>query len=121
MAPLLLCAGMDAGKMMRLSFLASSMGIRIKEVQKARQGLTLGALCGLDAPKADTAAGEIPGEMLVMAFFSNDLMDAFLKALRETGDAVALKAVLTPHNRSWTLEKLYREIAAEHAMMNGRK
>ena len=31
-----------------------------------------------------------------------------------------LKAVLTPHNRTWTAVKLYQELLREHQAMNGR-
>ena len=118
---MLLCAGFDTGKLMRLSFLAASMGIEMKEVKKDQQGMTLGALCGLEPQANGRAPGGISREMLVMAFFPDGLMDRFLKALRDTGDAVALKAVLTPHNRAWTLEKLYREIQMEHMVAQGGK
>ena len=30
------------------------------------------------------------------------------------------KAVLTPHNRTWTAVKLYQELLREHQAMNGR-
>lgn len=38
-----------------------------------------------------------------------------------SGDrADCLKAVLTPHNRTWTAVKLYQELLREHQAMNGR-
>lgn len=118
MTPLLLCAGLDAGKLMRLSFLASSMGIRVRAVQEKESGCTLGALCGVDA-NAQGSGRPLEGEMLVMAFFSDALMDQWLSALRRQGDTVALKAVLTPVNRYWTLARLYRELQKEHAAVHG--
>ena len=42
-------------------------------------------------------------------------------ALRQAGiGRDCLKAVLTPHNRTWTAVKLYQELLREHQAMNGR-
>ena len=44
-----------------------------------------------------------------------------LPALRQAGiGRDCLKAVLTPHNRTWTAVKLYQELLREHQAMNGR-
>ena len=114
MGPMILCAGMDPGKLMRVSLAAASLGIRTSEVTRSRQGMLLGALCGMD-PAGEEKAGRVPGEMLVMAHFPDGLMDRFLKALREAGCGGTLKAVLTPYNRFWTCEQLYRELLREAA------
>ena len=42
-----------------------------------------------------------------------------LEALRQAG-IVCLKAVLTPNNRTWTPERLYRELERERRTMGGR-
>ncbi|MFR8977298.1 MAG: DUF3783 domain-containing protein [Christensenellales bacterium] len=62
-------------------------------------------------------------EMLVMANFPAEMMNAFLGLFRRMGIApVALKAMLTPTNAAWDSEKLHAEIAGEHqAMMNGKE
>ena len=112
MRPLVLIGQMEKGKAMRLSFLASSMGICVREIAPGEAGCTLGMLCGLDPLQA--RAGVLSREMMVMAFFPEPLMDAWLKAMRNTGDTVALKAVLTPYNRLWTAQKLAGELLAEH-------
>lgn len=119
MSPMILCVEMDPGKLMRVSLLASSLGIRTAEVKRDRQGMLLGALCGID-PAGKEKAGKVPGEMLVMAHFPDALADRFLKALRESGCGVALKAMLTPYNRFWTCERLFRELTREAAAMGGK-
>ena len=46
---------------------------------------------------------------------------AAVPALRQAGiGRDCLKAVLTPHNRTWTAVKLYQELLREHQAMNGR-
>lgn len=82
MEPLLLCVEMDPGKMLRLSFLASSLGIGVREVPRDRQGMTLGMLCGMDRPGIGKHAQTAPGEMLVMAFLREEQMDRLLRGMR---------------------------------------
>lgn len=116
MAAMILCVEMEAAKGMRVGLLAAAMGIQVRLAPRQRQGMTLGALCGLD-PAGEEKPGKVPGEMLVMAGFSDELMDRFLKALRESGCGVPLKAALTPYNRFWTCEQLYRELQKEAAAL----
>ena len=119
MKPLILCMGCDEGKQMRLSFLAASMGIRFQAVREKDQGKPLGVLCGLDA-SGPVDPGAVPGEMLVLAFLPEGMMDVLFAAMKKSGDAVALKAVLTPTNRYWSPVKLYRHIHMEAVAMGGK-
>ena len=51
-----------------------------------------------------------------------DQVDCLLPALSQAGiGRDCLKAVLTPHNRTWTAVKLYQELLREHQAMNGRE
>ena len=60
--------------------------------------------------------------MAVMAFFPDKLIDELFQALRKNGvERPRLMAVLTPTNRSWTMERLYRELQKEYAAMNAGK
>ena len=122
MHPLLLCIHMDQERALRMSFLAMSLGLRVKIVTEEQQGQTLGALCGLEEERPNAPAAPVGGEMLVLAFFDDGLMDRFLAALRQSGlGPVALKAVLTEHNRAWNCGQLYRELSAEAAAFAARK
>jgi hypothetical protein len=73
----------------------------------------LGKLAG-SASAAGPAAMPFPEEMLLMAGFRNDQMDALLAGLRESGLApVPLNAVLTPFNAAWDSVKLHDELIRE--------
>lgn len=117
MQPLLLCIGMDQNKLMRISFIAAGLGIRVKVVAPEDWGQPLGALCGLDAPASGPAMDRVQEAMLVMAFFNSALMDQLLGELRTNGQTVRLKAVLTSHNRNWTCGTLCRHLSLEAAQM----
>ena len=50
-----------------------------------------------------------------------DRLDALLPALAGAGAGPeCLKAVLTPHNRSWSVLRLHRELLRERQAMEGR-
>ncbi|MGN0968835.1 MAG: DUF3783 domain-containing protein, partial [Oscillospiraceae bacterium] len=55
--------------------------------------------------------------------FSSAQMDALFQAFRRAKiPTVALKAVLTPTNRSWTSVQLHQELLQEHAaVQQGRR
>ena len=64
--------------------------------------------------------GPLGGRMVVFCGLE-DQMDALLPALRQAGIGPdCLKAVLTPHNRTWNAIKLHQELLREHQAMNGR-
>ena len=111
--PLLLCLHMDPGRVMRLSFLASALGARVRAVPDDQLGLPLEALCGMDKPCGHPAPARVEEAMLVMAFFPDALLDRLLPLLRKEMGGVRLKAVLTPHNCRWTAGMLYAALSRE--------
>lgn len=64
-----------------------------------------------------TKASAIPEEVLVLHQFSEQRLDALLYALRKEKIRIALKAVVTEQNCSWTFTQLYEELKEEHAKM----
>ena len=122
MKPLLLCAHMEPGRLMRISLIAGSLGIAVREAIEDQWSQTLEALCGLRESNKARGKAQIDGEMAVMAFFPDKLMDALFDSLRKNGlERPRLMAVLTPTNRTWTLERLYRELQMEYIALNARK
>ena len=113
MRPLLLCIHMNREKVMRLGFLALSLGADVRPVAEEAQGQTLAALCGLEEKAARCPAAQVGEELLVMASFPDALLDRLLPALRAAGLTVRLKAVLTPVNRDWNCGRLYAELRGE--------
>lgn len=119
MNPLLLCARMEPGKLLRLSMIAGALGIAVNEVKEEQAGQRLEALCGLSPLGPAVKKAKIGGEMAVMAFFPDKLMDALFAAIRKNGlERPRLMAVLTPTNRVWTMERLYQELQKEYASLN---
>ena len=119
MNPLLLCIQMEPARQMRIAFTAMSLGIRVIHVSKEQWGQSLASLCGLEpAKKESVPIPKVEKEMLVMAFFPDQLLDAFLKSLRAGGQTVQLKAVLTPTNQHWNCGQLYWNLSQEAEHIN---
>ena len=122
MKPQMLCVHMEPGRLMRVSLIAGSLGITVKEIKKEQWGQRLEALFGLRPMGPASGKIEIGGEMAVLAFFPDELIDELTQAIRKNGmERPRLMAVLTPTNRTWTLERLYQELKKEYDAMNARK
>ena len=118
MQPTVLFIHMPKDRLMRLSMLALSLGIQAKEILENDWGQPLSALCGQTAPVKNPKKAAVDEEMMVMAYFTDALMDSFLRGIRQSGiSPVRLKAVLTPYNGLWNLGQLYRSLSLEAAQM----
>lgn len=63
-----------------------------------------------------------PEPMMVFCNLIQDDLDQFLSGYAAAGiEKVPLKAILTPHNISWTPEQLFDELMAEHKAMTQKK
>lgn len=99
------------------------LGVELVPVARTDYNKTLSALAGLDTvPRAvmPYAGGPLGGRMLVLCGLEKQL-DELLPVLRQAGAGPdCLKAVLTPHNRSWNAIMLYGELLREHREMQGK-
>ena len=100
------------------------MGIRIRNISPQQVNQTVGMLAGVPEfeEKADTVKASpsqsIPEEVLILHQFSEQRLDALLLALRKANVRIALKAIVTEQNCSWTFYQLYEEIRQEHEKMH---
>lgn len=99
------------------------LNVELVPVARADYNQTLAVLAGLDTAPGTVvpyAGGPLGGRMLVLCGLEKQL-DALLPVLRQAGAGPeCLKAVLTPHNRSWTPVMLYGELLREHREMQGK-
>ena len=99
------------------------LGAEVVPVAKADYNKTLAVLAGLDDDPGAAlpyAGGPLGGRMLVLCGLE-DRLDALLPALAGSGAGPeCLKAVLTPHNRGWSVLRLHRELLRERQAMEGR-
>ena len=102
---------------------AGPFGAEVVPVARQDYNKPLAVLAGLDYDPGTLlpfTGGPLGGRMVVFCGLE-DQMDALLPALRQAGIGPdCLKAVLTPHNRTWNAIKLHEELLREHQAMNGR-
>ena len=78
-------------------------------------GAVLGAVGKHEMPPF---AWQMP-ELLVFSGLQENSLQLFLAAYREAQiEQIPLKAIVTPHNISWSIYELSRELASEHAAMH---
>lgn len=101
---------------------AGPFGAEVVPVARQDYNKPLAVLAGLDDDPGTLlpfTGGPLGGRMVVFCGLE-DQMDALLPALRQAGIGPdCLKAVLTPHNRTWNAIKLHEELLREHQAMNG--
>lgn len=99
------------------------LGAELVPVARTDYNKTLAVLAGLDTapgPVQPYAGGTLGGRMLVLCGLDEQL-DALLPALAKAGAGPdCLKAVLTPHNRSWNAVTLYAELLRERQAIQGK-
>lgn len=118
MAQTILEFRLDRDKAAAIQKICQQLGIRIVSVGRRDYGQKLGALAGVKGfakEKKIYTGAELPAEMLVFSGMNSLQIDAFLGAYKTCGLApIALKAVVTAHNVSWSADALFRELMQEH-------
>lgn len=114
MEPTVLMYNLSPASRTQVELICRELGITARNVERRKQGLTLGALLGL-LPEVP-GGSEVPGRLLVMAFFDRDMLDAFLRGFRARQiPPIPHKAMLTLTNTAWTGPELYENLSREMA------
>ena len=118
----ILLYGLEEVKKAAVLEAASSLGIAARVVEGREACQSIGWLLGWEgfAPLPPSGPGPA-GECLVFALPRRSRLDQLLRALAQAGVSVPLKAMVTPTNRAWPLEKLLEELRQEHRAMTGRE
>lgn len=118
MQPTLLIYHFSAKRAAKLRMLTMRLGIRVRTVETQEYLTPIRVLVQPHEVQAERYDGAgFSEELLVMAYFSQALLDTFLRQLRAAMPPVALKCVLTDTNAHWNSLQLRDELVAEHAAM----
>ena len=115
----LLAFGVDTGKMKVIWQICSDMGIKAVKVESEEEAAPLGLLAGARnwmnplLAQNQREMKPLTEEMLVFAGFSDEMLETFLKRLRQNQAGVSLKAVLTEQNAVWNAGQLQGELKQE--------
>ncbi|MCR5826487.1 MAG: DUF3783 domain-containing protein [Oscillospiraceae bacterium] len=88
-------------------------------VGEAQAGERVARLVSTNAAVHDAPAPEPPPQesFMLLCGLGERQLDRLLAAMRRAGVSVPYKAVLTEHNRDWTLCDLMQEVVREHELM----
>lgn len=107
----------------QIRMLCGMQKIMPRVVLESEESQPVGMLAGRAISAKPKKTGHFTQEMLVLADFTQEQLDGFLKSYRLSGiEPVPLKAVLTEHNQNWNAYMLVSELIREHdEMMKLRK
>ena len=112
------CSGEQWSKLRQIFLM---LRVRIRPVEADQYGLTLEDLLGRSEEKAPVEE-EFSDPMLVFCNLSHEKLDHLLTAMGRAGlPRIALKAMLTPTNRTWTSQQLWTELRREHEAMQAQR
>lgn len=111
----------DLPAILAVSAAAKPFGAEVVPVARGDYGKSMAALAGLEErPGVPYAGGPLGGRMLVLCGLE-DRVEALLPVLAGAGAGPdCLKAVLTPHNRSWDALRLFGELSRERRALSGK-
>ena len=81
---------------------------------------SVGYVCGFSGYTESEARTEVAEEILIFSGLDNKDLNKAVTLLRSKGCEIPLKAMVTPHNRDWTVSTLAGELAREHEYMTSR-
>lgn len=105
--------------------LCRQLGLQIRELKASDTNVEVGVLAGISRTSGRThekppVLYEIP-DMLIFSGVSEAALDRFLEEYKKAGiEPTGLKAVVTPHNFSWTVYELAAELVRERMSMTQR-
>ena len=112
------CSGEQWAKLRQIFLM---LRVRIRPVEADQYGLTLEDLLGRSEEKAPVEE-EFSDPMLVFCNLPHEKLDHLLTAMGRAGlPHIALKAMLTPTNRTWTSQQLWTELRREHEAMQAQR
>ena len=112
------CSGEQWSKLRQIFLM---LRVRIRPVEADQYGLTLEDLLGRSEEKAPVEE-EFFDPMLVFCNLPHEKLDHLLTAMGRAGlPRIALKAMLTPTNRTWTSQQLWTELRREHEAMQAQR
>ena len=137
----ILLFGVDDNQQEKIKSFCSSFSVEVSPVEKKDCNQTIGSLAGI--PKAKNTFGrmsrgktastgkaaeancDMPAfsePMMVFCNLEQEVLNQYLEGYSGAGiEKIALKAVLTPYNVSWTPKQLFEELREEHSAMTKQK
>lgn len=109
-------------KAAKLEEAAGSLNMKHVPIPADKAGETVGFLAGYSGFSSNGTEISAEGECVIFSGITSKRLDALLKAMRDGGLDIPLKAVVTQHNQNKSVEWLLSELSKERAAIEkGRK
>lgn len=102
----------------KLEETANSLNMKHVPIPADKAGETVGFLAGYSGFSSNGTEISAEGECVIFSGITSKRLDALLKAMRDRGLDIPLKAVVTQHNQNKSVEWLLSELAKEHQAIN---
>ncbi len=121
MRPTILTFNLSDARLAKLRFICMKLGILVRPVPAEKFDHHIASLVGLHEPETEPSVHTFPDEMLLFHNLSDAQLNRFLQTCKQQRFApVALKAVVTPTNVTWTPVELCAELWRERkALLRG--
>lgn len=105
----------------QLAEAAHSLNMKHVKIPSDKAGETVGFLAGYGGFSSNGTEISAEGECVIFSGISSKRLDALLKAMRERGLDIPLKAVVTQHNQNKSVEWLLSELEKERKSIEEQK
>lgn len=105
-------------KAAKLEETANLLNMKHVPIPADKAGETVGFLAGYSGFSSNGTEISAEGECIIFSGITSKRLDALLKAMRDRGLDIPLKAVVTQHNQNKSVEWLLSELAKEHKAIN---
>lgn len=93
---------------------ALSLGMKHCQIPQDKAGESVGFLAGYNGFSSNGTSERAEGECVIFSGISGKRLDLLLKAMRGENLDIPLKAVVTAHNQSRSVQWLIGELSKEH-------
>lgn len=121
MRPTIFTFNLNENRLTKLRFICFKLGILVNPIPPERFDHHIATLVGLSEPETEPSVNSFDDEMLLFHNLSDHQLNTFLTTCKQQRFApVALKAVVTPDNSTWTAVELHAELRQERqAVLKG--
>ena len=104
-----------------ISKVMSALGGSFQAADKDCGADSIGFICGIKGYAKNEQRLDVSEELLIFSGLTPNELNKAVNKLRDKGCSIPLKAMVTQHNREWTVSALAKELAAEHEYMTSRR
>ena len=111
----------DTKKEKQILKLCSQLGIHTRKIKEKDVNVSLSTLAGISGAVSMSQVEKAPKgyempELLIFVGMTEKKLDEFLTEYKKRGiEPISLKAMVTPHNISWSVYQLVAELIKERA------